>query len=219
VTVTSREDAVGIIHNCAVLYSKNLSGNSILFIASDNNKAACFEALFLPRNFLHLTGVKTSLDSESFFNSALNQRLSPKEITYAPSGLTELKLEILPQLMSIHLNARMIGDYDNSRPLLIADKFAGTVTMAMGFTRVNDLYIPNTALKIDIRDITANSTRRKVIAVFSKPRANEFYKRLTYIAKGVMIDDNIFKPILSEKVDTQNMTAMFPIPRKNESEP
>jgi len=43
----------------------------------------------------------------------------------------------------------MVGDYDNSRPLLITDKLAGTVTVAMGFLAVDGLYIPNTALLLN----------------------------------------------------------------------
>jgi len=212
--VTSKEKAVGIIHNCAVLYNDNLSGRNVLFVTAGNNKAVCFEALFLPQNFLHLTGVRTSMNSDFFFRAALNKRLSPDSIAFDQAGATELKLEILPQLMAIHTTARMIGDYDNSRPLLVTDKFAGTVTMAMGFIYVNDLFIPNTALKIDVRDITSKATRRRVIAIFSKPRNEVLYKQLTYIAKGITFDDSVLASTLREKVDEQNLTASIPIPRK-----
>jgi len=116
--------------------------------------------------------------------------------------------------MSIHIVARMVGDYDNTKPLLIADKFAGTVAMAMGFTNVNGLYIPNTALKLDVRDITVKATRSRVAAIFVKPRGDDLYKRLTYIAKGMHVDDDIFASMLSEKVDLENLDADFQIPRK-----
>ena len=210
----SKEKALGIIHNSAVLYSNNLAGRNVLFITADDNIAAYFEALFLAQNFLHLTGVKTNLSSEFFFKAALNKRLSPTSISFDAGGVTELKLEILPQLMAIHITARMIGDYDNSKPLLITDKFAGTITMAMGFTCVNKIYIPNTAFKVDVREITEKATRRKVVAIFTKTRANELYDQLTYIAKGMTIDDEVFKHKIIEMVDQANLTASFPIPRK-----
>ena len=203
----SKETAVGIIHECAVLYSKNLSGRNVMFVTESNNRAVFFEALFLPRNFLHLTGVKTNLNSEYFFESALNQRLSPSSISFDPGGTTEIKLEILRHLMIIHVSARMVGDYDDSRPLLVTDKFAGTVAYAMGFRCIDKIYIPNTALKMDVRDITSKATRRKVIAIFTKLREESQYSQLTYIAKGMTIDDHLFKPLLLEKVISKTVDS------------
>ena len=184
-----------------------------MFVASCENRAAYIETLFLPRNFQHLTGVKTNLNSEFFYESALNQRLSPLSISYSSGGMTEIKLKILRHLMSIHITARMVGDYDNSRPLLVTDKIAGTVTTVMGFLYVDGLYIPNTAMKMDVRDVTSKATRQKVIATFVKPREETFYSHLSYIAKGVTIDDPLLEKILNEKVDTRNLNALFPIPR------
>ena len=211
---TSKEAAVGIIHECAVLYSKNLSGRNVMFVTENNNRAVFFETLFLPRNFLHLTGVKTNLNSEYFFESALNKRLSPLNISFNPGGTTEIKLEILRRLMTIHISARMVGEYDDSRPLLVSDKFAGTVAYTMGFKCIDRIYIPNTALKMDVRDITSKATRRRVIAIFTKPREKALYSQLTYIAKGMTIDDPLLAPLLREKTDEQNLSAAFIIPKR-----
>jgi len=209
------DEVIRIIHNCAVLYSNNLLNKTVLFVTAGESKADCFEALFRPENFLHLTGVKTNLEASLFLYTAINRKLSPSSITFDVSGTARIKLEILPRLMSIHVLARMVGDYDNTKPLLITDKFAGTVTMAMGFAYINGLYIPNTALKLDVRDITSKATRRKVAAIFVKPRGDDLYKRLTYIAKGMTIDDDIFASMLRENIDIENLIADFPIPRKS----
>jgi hypothetical protein len=123
-----------------------------------NGKHEYFETSFSPANFLHLTGIRANNRKERFFDAALDERLSPEDISFDPGGTTELKLSILQQLMSIHVTARMVGDYDSSRPLLIADKFAGTVTAAIGFLSVNGIYIPKSALKIDMREITIKET-------------------------------------------------------------
>ena len=197
----SKIDAVRVIFKCAKLYSENLSGKNVLFVSQAKNKAECFEASFSPANFLHLTGVKAIGNRDRFFDAALNERLSPEDISLETDGTAELKLAILPQLMAIHLTARMVGDYDNSRPLLIADKFAGTVTAAIGFHNVNGLYIPKSALRIDMRDLTIKESRRKVIAIFVKPRADARYKKLTYIAKGVSKEDEILATVVREKID------------------
>jgi len=115
----NNETAVGIIHECAVLYSQNLCGKNVMFVTENDRRSYFFETLFLPRNFLHLTGVNTNLNSEYFYEIALNQRLSPSSVSFNPGGTTEIKLSILRRLMSIHVSARMVGDYDNSKPLLI----------------------------------------------------------------------------------------------------
>ena len=163
-----------------------------------------------------LTGISSKLNAEQFFRAAINRRLGEKDISLSTDGTSDLKLDILPKLMNIHISARMVGDYDNSKPLLITDKFAGTTTMAMGFVQINGIYIPNTALKKDVREITSKATRRKVAAVLIKARSDVLYKRLTYLAKGLTIDDALFKPVIREKVDTQKLTAAFPIPKNTE---
>jgi len=216
VSVTSRIEAVKIIHDCAVSYDENLSGRNVMFVAIDNGKTTFIETLFTPHNFLHLTGVKTRLRSEQFFIAALSKRLSPDHISFDPGGTTELKLEVLPQLMSIHTRARMVGDYDSSRPLLITDKFAGTVTMAMGFVNKDGFYLPNTALKIDIRDITEQAARRRVIAIFTKERRALKYTHLSYIAKEFTIDDNVLASVVREKADKQNL--IIEVPKKSLAE-
>ena len=214
----TRIEALRVIFECAVLYNDNLAGKNVLFITTTpDNKTAGFETLFMPHNFLHLTGISTKHNAELFFRAALNRRLSVNDISLALDGTTDLKLDILSKLMSIHMTARMIGDYDNSKPLLITDKFAGTIAMAMGFTQINGFYMPNTALKMDLRQITEQATRRKVAAIFIKPRNADYYKRLTYIAKGMTIDDAVLALIIQEKVDITNLTADFPIPISNEA--
>ena len=127
-----------------------------------------FEALFLPQNFKHLTGVNSKLSGSDFFYLAVRNRISPGEVMLANDGTTDLKLDVLPQLMNIHLTARMAGDYDHSKSLLITDKIAGTVTAAMGFKQSKGLYLPNTALRKDVREITVQTTRHRVVAIFIK---------------------------------------------------
>jgi hypothetical protein len=200
-------DSIKIIHDCAVLYGKNLAGKNLLFVTTLDDEAVCFEVLFLSRNFMHLTGVTSRLKGDLFYQAAIHNRLSVNDVKLNPDGTTEQKLDVLPQLMNLHATARMIGDYDNSRPLLIADKFAGAVTMAIGFIQINGLYIPRTALKVDVRSITSHATRRRVAAIFRKPRNVSKYSELTYIAKNVTINDDSFTHIMQNKIDMQNLIS------------
>lgn len=68
---------------------------------------------------------------------------------------TDLKLQVLPQLMKIDRIANMIGEYDVTKIFLQTDKIAGNINACMGFVRDKrlKLYVPNTALKKDIRQI------------------------------------------------------------------
>jgi len=199
------------IHRCAVLYKDNLLGKNILFVASDKSSMSMFEAIFLARNFLHFTGVGSNLKSTMFFNAALHNKLNRRDITISSGGLTELKLDVLPTLMSIHIIARMVGNYDNSKSLLVTDKFAGTHTAVMGFKEDGGYFYPNTVLNEDLRNLTV-SPRQRVVATFVKIRKDLVYTELSYIAKGIFVED--IYPTVKHKVDIENIIAAFDIPRK-----
>ena len=211
----TNEEAIRIIYQCAMDYKNNLSNKCILFLTTADNIVTSFETLFLPQNFKHLTGVRSKLSGADFFDLATRNRLSPNDIALADDGTTDLKLDVLPQLMNIHITARMAGDYNYSRSLLVADKIAGTVTAALGFVQADGIYLPKTALKADVRDITSQATRRKIAAVFVKQRGDELYKQMTYIAKGMTISDVTFKATLNEKVGSSNLCAESSIPKKS----
>ena len=49
---------------------------------------------------------------------------------------------------------------------------------------------------MDIREISQKATRRKVAAIFVKPRNDALYKQLLYIAKGLTIDDDMLASVL-----------------------
>jgi hypothetical protein len=189
-------------------YDKNLCGRNVLFVTLNDGEPMCFETFFKASNFLRLTGVKTDMKSGRFYDAILNNRLSPDEITFDHSSTAEIRLDALTKLMSIHITARMIGDYGNSRPLLITDKYAGTVASAMGFINVKGMYLPNTVLRKEIRDIKAQATRRKIAAIFVKPWRDTEYKSLTYIAKGLTADDDVLLSTLRGRVNMQNLTAV-----------
>ena len=190
----TKEEAIKVIYACALMYKDNLSNKNVLFVTADDN-IKIFESLFLPQNFKHLTGVRSKLSGADFFGLVTRNMLSPTMIELASDGTSDLKLDILPQLMNIQKTARMVGDYDHSRSLFIADKIAGTVTAAMGFIQSMNFYLPKSALKSDVRDITIKATRRRVIAIFVKARNDKLYSELTYLANGISLNDKIFDPI------------------------
>ena len=203
----TKSEALRIIHNGAVAYQNNLVNKNVFFVTVIDGKAAQFEASFLPRNFLHLTGVRTELNSTTFFNLALRDRLREQDIAFAADGTTDKKLDVLKPLMSIHKNAKMLGDYDNSQRLLVTDKLTGTVTFAMGFRRDGEFYMPNTSLKTDMRTISKNPIQR-IAAIFVKEMKEAKYCNMAYIAKGLTIDDGVFASVMCDRVDRENLTMM-----------
>ena len=77
----------------------------------------------------------------------------------------------------------------------------------------DSLYVPNTALSTDIRLITHRPVQR-IAAILIKSRSEKHYSHLTYIAKGIAINDRIFATMFTDKVDIDNLQADFPIPMK-----
>jgi hypothetical protein len=164
--------------------------------------------LFLPQNFKHLTGVSSKLSGADFFGLAVRNRLSPNDVTLAKAGTTDLKLDVLPLLMNILLTARMVADYGYSKSLLVADKIAGTVTAALGFVQAKNIYLPKTALKADVRDITVQAARRRVIAILVKSRKDALYKHLTYIAKNISLGEVAQAQSMRDKIDKHNLVGV-----------
>ena len=196
----TKQEALRVIHNSAKAYNENLVNRNVLFISLNNGKPELFEASFLPRNFLHLTGVRTGLSSTAFFSMACRDRLNENHIEFAGDGTTEIKLNVIKPLMNIHTTARMLGDYDHSQRFLVTDKLAGTVTSAMGFNKDGEYYLPNTSLKTDVRMVSKKPVQR-IAAIFIKRFSDEKYSDLRYLAKGVLLDIPMYTKALSDKVN------------------
>jgi len=81
----------------------------------------------------------------------------------------------------------MIGNYNNSKALLVTDKLVGGIYGCVGFVRDGQVYIPNTALNEDIRNISRNSCGR-ILATFTKSVDGTKYSANTYAAKGVDLE-------------------------------
>ena len=134
-----KEAAIKIITDCAKSYRKNLENKNLLFVFGALQSPEYFEASFLPRNFLHLTGVKLSPNrisgSTDFYGRCLSGQLSPADFDMAQNGTTDMKLSILPQLMQLHHSAKMVGDYDNTKSVLYTEKLAGNISACIGFVK------------------------------------------------------------------------------------
>lgn len=202
-----KKDAIKIITACAKKYRDNLANNNLLFVTLvNNNRFNYIMVKYLPSNFLHLTGfnVCNGLSPNQFYKKCLRRKLSFEDFEFKDDGTTLLKLEILPQLMDIHKCAKMLGDYNGSKPRLLCDKLAGTVAGCMALRMENNYFAPVSALQEDIRDLINNQER--IIAIFRKPITNELFNNLTYLAKGFNSIDRFPINILN-MVDINNLVC------------
>ena len=206
-----KEAAIKIITECAKAYRENLLNKNLLFLYGAPSKPEYFETSFQAGNFLHLTGVKSSngrpLQPKNFYDRSISGQLSPSDFTMSQDGTTETKLSILPQLMQIHCHAKMVGNYDHSRPILYTEKLTGGASGCLGFKQKGKYYFPNTALREDIRDISVHPTKR-VLAIFKKDVTEELYTTLCYTAKKLDISSIKLPDSLKQKLDPQVFVAL-----------
>lgn len=199
-----KEDAIKIISKSVKEYKNNLVNNNLLFIAGQPDKPIVLETVFLPRHFLHLTGVKLNGGNQKkqnqFYNKCLNGKLSPNDFYMASDGTTEMKLMVILPLMNIHITAKMMGDYNETKNLLQTDKLRGSICGCMEFVNENNYFKPNTLLNEDIRDVTYKPQNR-VLTILRKPIKQEKYEELCYTAKGVQLDKIKLSSEYTEKID------------------
>ena len=193
--IYTKSEAIKIVVECAKKYKEELEEKTLIFICINKHKnVSYFEFTFHAYNFMHLTGLipaqsntdnaEKSVSPIVFYKKCLNHKLSDTDFEFKEDGTSHLKLDALPTLICKNLNANIIGDYNGITPKLITDKLAGNTQKCMGFRLTEKSeYIPNTILKIDIRNYIKNNVR--VIAVFRKKCISEQYDELTYKAKNI----------------------------------
>lgn len=186
----TKQEAVMRLVLCAKKYKENLEGHQIIFLLKDKHKKVShLEVKFQSYNFLHLTGIKlnSGITARDFYKRCLTHKLSLSDFDFSADGTTQLKLEILPTLMTKNLGAKMVGDFYSKSPKLYTEKLAGGVKACLGFTETEDIYVPNTVLNVDIREVSKN--QRQVIAAYRKKINACTYTEVIYKAKKISWDE------------------------------
>ena len=187
-------DAINIIVTSAKAYRDNLVNRNFLFVFGRENDLDCFEAVFLPRHFKHLTGVVGPNEEQSsvnFYDMCLSGKLSPTAFDLNKDGTTRMKLLVLNQLMSIHAIAKMAGDHSDTGVKLYTEKIVGTTAACMGFVRESgssDLFVPKAVLSVDTRTVVQKPAK-KILAIYTKPKSKVLFSECTYMAKGIVAKD------------------------------
>ena len=113
-------------------------------------------------------------------------------------------------MMEIHKVTKIAGDYNNSRPYLIADTLIGNINFCLGLKQIskNDYYVPVSTLLEDIKKITI--TQSQVLAIFSKQKYDDIYKEVRYVAKGINLHNLIIPQHISQKISLDNYIPKTP---------
>lgn len=174
-------------------YKENLQNKNLFIVYRDKEKVKYIEVVFLARNFMHLTGIRTIgkegkyKTANQFYQACLNYKLSNKDICVKEDGTTKLKLDIMDKMIHIEQNCKMIGMYNDSKKELITEVLLGNIHMCLGIIKgVKEYYIPNTLLKQDIRKLTIKTY--PIIGIWKKNIKEKKYQKVVYINKKIEMD-------------------------------
>ncbi len=193
----TKKEALAIIIKCAKAYNNNLNNKNLLFVAiNQNKKIYTFEVTFNSSNYLHLTGIKKikeitgkNIAPRDFFKRCLNNKVSLENFEIAKDGTTELKLKVLPKLISPNLSAKMIGNFDGRNIKLYTERITGSTYGCIGFrNNINDhCNYPNTVLNDDIRKNVDHADR--ILITYRKDISETLYSEIVYKANGYDFSD------------------------------
>lgn len=199
-----KKKAVDIITVAARDYHKYLQDKHFLLIYQDVKNIEVTQVEFRSNHFLHLTGIKTELSAQRFYEKCLNRKLSVEEIEMDKKGKVQQKLSVLPFLHELLYNNCMIGNFINSGICIKADYFVGNTkaVLSVGFRWGKRTDFPVTLYKEDVRKLS--SPTNKVLAIFVKDYDQQAYTKYTYLSKGqeiqkLLVSDEVKKLI---QIDT-----------------
>ena len=194
--------AIKIVTNAAKQYEERLKDRHFMVVYQEGSQTKFVEFGFRDMNFLHLTGIETTLKAKQFYNACLDHKLSERDIINFTKGKTQQKLAVLPYLSNVLYNNCMIGYSINNGVYLQADYFVGNTkaVLSVGFRFGKTVDYPVTLYNGDVRKMISPAC--KVLAIFSKAYNEKKYNKCTYLSKGQQIEklklDKESQELLSE---------------------
>ena len=211
-----QREILNTVYKCLKDYDQNLKNKKIMFVVEMKDKNLIKEEIYFPKSsYCHLTGViildcnGRILNSFEFYNLIKKGTITfNKYKIISRNNTMDLKLQVLPQLMKIDRMATMIGDFNNSNLYLQTKKIIGNVNTCMGFIKdsKSNLYIPNTTLKSDIRDITENTN--KIVAILKKDANKILYDEMTYLKQNYKVADILKNEEITENIDLKKLNSL-----------
>ena len=211
--IEKQQKILNEVYKCLKDYDENLKNKKVMFIIENKDRNIDKEEVYFPKSsYQHLTGVSLidkkgrKLNAYEFYDLLKNGTITIDEYKFkSKDKTTDLKLEVLPQLMKIDRMANIMGDFSNYNLFLQTEKIAGNINACMGFIKDSNTntFIPNTALKKDIRTITDN--RKKIIAILKKDINEKLYKNITYLKQNYRIIDILQNDDINKIIDIKNI--------------
>lgn len=179
--------AIKIVTEAAREYEERLNDRHFMVVYQEGAETKTVQFGFRDMNFLHLTGIETTLKAKQFYRACLDHKLAEREIINFTKGKTQQKLAVLPHLADVLYNNCMIGYSINNGIYLQADYFVGNTkaVLSVGFRFGKTVDYPVTLYNGDVRKMI--SPVCKVLAIFSKAYNDEKYTECTYLSKGQQI--------------------------------
>ena len=180
--------AIKIVTEAARKYEERLNDRHFMVVYQEGTETKTVQFGFRDMNFLHLTGIETTLKAKQFYRACLDHKLAERDIINFTKGKTQQKLAVLPHLADVLYNNCMIGHSINNGIYLQADYFVGNTkaVLSVGFRFGKTVDYPVTLYNGDVRKMI--SPVCKVLAIFSKAYNDEKYSECTYLSKRQQID-------------------------------
>ena len=213
-----KKEVLSTIISAAILYRDNLLNTKILFVfETGGRKYKILQTEFRSHHFAHLTGAvltppkstsppRPALTPIQFFEKATAHSLSIDDFWMAADNSTYLKSQVIIELMKIYTTAKMVGDYDESRPLLYTDKIVGNVRGCMGFVQQSTsspYWVPNTLLNVPARDVVRSTHR--LMATYQKRGKDILYSHMLQLAKPLKWQEVRWGDDIDSLIDLENL--------------
>lgn len=182
---------ISIIIEAAKHYDEKLNDHHFKITYMKNGKCEIAYIGFRSNNYLHLTGVKTKLSAQKFYEACMNGKLAESDIEIDSKGKVQQKIKVLPFLHELLFNSCMIGDFINSGVMIKSDYFVGNTRalLAVGFKYGAKIDVPVSLYNDDVRKLTQPTC--KVLMIQRKLYSDAEYSEITYIAKEYEYVDGI----------------------------
>ena len=184
----NKDEALSIIIKAAQKYDEKLKDRHFMIVFCDDNHTYSCTVGFRDMNFLHLTGVKSRLSAQQFYDACLTNKLSTKDFELDREGKVQQKLAVLPYLSELLYHNCMVGNFIENGIVIRADYFVGDTraVISVGFREGKSVDIPGTLYKEDIRKLTFPTC--KVLAIFCKSYKAEIFEKCTYLSPSCKLE-------------------------------
>lgn len=178
------------------IYDKYLLNKDFLYIFKNqlNNKFEFFEMKCVKSNFLHLTGVETTIKALDFYKNLEKNRIPLDVINYKKNGTTKLKLQIFDRLPLLISTPVQVCFQDNfftlkleidiflNRPILDRKDIVLGLKQMKNF----DFFVPASILKEEPQKIGKNFSR--VLFILEKNKGDKKYGTIKYRVKDIELN-------------------------------